>query len=166
MRYIVIFAWCAILLGCSLRFSQLSTRVLFVDEAITQIRVAGHTYAEMNAALFDGRQRGVRARKGNAEPNAGSAAEKVVASRVKEDAQHPPLFYLAELAIVRVFGNELFVWRLLPAVCGVLSIAAAYPLARELFPSSRAGLLAAAIMAVSPIERIYSDQAREYSLFV
>lgn len=166
MRCITIFAWCAILVGCVLRFSQLSTRVLFVDEAITQIRVSGHTYAEMNSALFDGRQRPIQVLRGYAQANAASTAGKVIASLAKEDAQHPPLFYVAELAIVRAFGNALVVWRLLSAVCGVLSIGAAYALARELFSDRDAPILAAALMAVSPIERIYSQQAREYSLFV
>jgi uncharacterized membrane protein len=165
VRYITILTWCAILVGCALRFSQLSTRVLFVDEAITQIRVAGHTYAEMNAALFDGRQRPVDVVRSYAQVDAGSTAGKVVVSLVKEDAQHPPLFYLAELAIVRAFGNALAVWRLFSAICGVLSVIAAYALARELFGDSRAPIMAAALMAVSPIERIYSQQAREYSLF-
>jgi uncharacterized membrane protein len=164
MRYITLLAWCAIVVGCLLRFSQLSTRVLFVDEAITQIRVAGHTDAEMNAALYDGRQRRVEVLRSYAQEDAGSTVGKVVASLAKEDAQHPPLFYVAELAIVRAFGNALVVWRLFPAICGVLSVAAAYALGRELFSDRRVQVMAAALMAVSPIERIYSEQAREYSL--
>ena len=58
----------------------------------------------------------------------------------------------------------MFVWRFLPALFGLLTIPAAYLLAREVFSDARPGLLAAALFAVSPIERIYSEQAREYSL--
>jgi uncharacterized membrane protein len=163
-QYLTILAWCAILAGCVLRFSQLSTRDVFVDEAITQIRVAGHTDAEMNATLYDGRQRTTAVLQSYAQVGAGSTAGKTVASLAKEDTQHPPLFYVAELAIVHAFGNALVVWRLLPALCGVLSIAAAYALARELFSDRRVQVLAAALTAVSPIQRIYSEQAREYSL--
>jgi uncharacterized membrane protein len=148
----------------ALRFGQLPGRALFIDEAITQIRVAGHTIAEVNARSYDGRQHTAQALRAGAQVDAASSVSAMVASLIKEDAQHPPLFYAAELGVVRLFGDSLLAWRLLPAIFGVLCIPAAYALARELFPDRRAALLAAALVAVSPIGRIYSEQAREYSL--
>lgn len=164
LRYLTILAWCAIVLGSALRFSQLSERALFVDEAITQLRVAGHTDAQLMRLLYDGKQRTVGAVRRYAEVDASSSVPRVVASLAREDAQHPPLFYVVELGVVRVLGNGLFVWRLVPALFGLLAVGAAYALAAELFADRSAGLLAAAAFAVSPIERIYSEQAREYSL--
>jgi uncharacterized membrane protein len=165
-RYVFLVAWCAILLGCVFRLTQLPTRVLFLDEAITQIRVSGHTGAEMMQTLYDGRQRTAHILREDSTVDANSSARRLIGSLEQEDAQHPPLFYLAELGFVRAFGNSLLAWRLLPAFFGILALPAAYALARELFYDTRAGLLAAALFAASPIQRIYSDQAREYSLLI
>jgi uncharacterized membrane protein len=161
----VIIACGVIFLGVCLRLNQLQTRTLFIDEAYTQMRVAGHTASEMIQAFYNGRSRTAQELRGYATVDATSSAGRLVTSLEKEDAQHPPLFYLAELGMVRLLGDALFSWRLLPAILGILAIPAAYMLARELFWDNHAGLLAAALFAVSPIERIYSQQAREYSLF-
>lgn len=163
-RWVCITAWSAIILGAALRFVQLPTRVLFVDEAVTEMRVAGHTYREMNAALFDGRQRTAGSLLQFARVGPGSTVGKLVRSLETEDAQHPPLFYVAEYAAVRALGDSTTAWRLLATLFGVACIPAAFLLARDLFEDAAAGLLAAALTAVSPIARIYSEQAREYSL--
>lgn len=163
-RYITVIAWCALIIGLLLRVTQLPTRTLFVDEAITQIRVSGHTAKDMLGAHYDGRWRTAPALRKDATVTAASSTGALVSSLIKEDAQHPPLYYIGELMVVRAFGDSLLSWRLLAAIFGVLAIPAAYLLARSLFSDARAGLMAAATFAVSPIERIYSDQAREYSL--
>lgn len=159
-------AWAAIVIGIVLRFSQLPTRALFFDEAVTQMRIAGFTATQMWDTLYDGKQRTALELRRYASADASASPQRTVASLADEDAQHPPLFYLAELGVVRLFGNALVVWRLLPALFGVLAIGAAYVLARQLFADTAAALLSAAVFALSPIERIYADQAREYSLLV
>jgi hypothetical protein len=164
MRYIAVVAWCALIAGVLLRVTQLPTRTLFVDEAITQLRVAGHTGREMVARHYDGRWRTALALRQDATVSAKSSDTSLVASLIKEDAQHPPLYYVGELLFVRAFGDSLLSWRLLGAIFGILAIPAAYMLASTVFADPRAGLMAAAVFAVSPIERIYSTQAREYSL--
>ena len=163
-RFITSLAWIAILFGMVLRLVQLPDRELFFDEAVTQIRVAGHTADEMWRTLYDGRQRSAYELHQFATVGPAASVAALLSSLVSEDAQHPPLFYLLELAFVKTFGSKLFIWRVLPALFGLLAIGAAYILARDLFGSARSGLVAAAFFAVSPIERIYSDQAREYSL--
>jgi uncharacterized membrane protein len=165
LRYISIVAWCAIILGAVFRLVQLPTRMFFDDEGITQMRVAGHTADEMWRTIYDGRQRTALALRQYTTVDASSTPARLIASLMSEDAQHAPLFYIAELGAVRAFGNALVVWRLLPALFGILGIAAAFALARALFTNAQTGLIAAALFAVSPIERIYSEQAREYSLF-
>jgi uncharacterized membrane protein len=166
IRYMTIVAWCAIIGGAALRLTDLPTRVYYHDEGYTQLRVAGHTAAEMMQAFYDGRPTSPAELRRYLDVDATSSAANLVSSLAREDAQHPPLFYLAELGFVKAFGNALVVWRLFPAIIGILAIAAAFAVARELFSDARAGLLAAAVFAVSPVERLYSDQAREYSLFV
>ena len=160
----MVIAWTAIVLGVFFRLAQLPTRILFIDEAVTLIRVAGHTDDEMTRALYDGRSRTVETMRRDAIVTPESSPPRLITSLIEEDAQHPPLFYLAELGMVRSFGNSLLVWRFLPALFGLLTIPAAYALARELFSDHEVGLVAAALFAVSPIERVYAQQAREYAL--
>ena len=73
---------------------------------------------------------------------------------------HPPLYYLALHFWLRL-GESEFAVRALSAVLGILTIGVAYALARELF-DQRAGLLAALLLALSPLHVGYSQEARMY----
>jgi len=163
-KFVQILAWTVIALGIFFRLYQLPTRTLFFDEAVTQLRIAGHTETELWQTLYDGQPRTAQTLRTTATVDQASSLAKTVASLAEEDAQHPPLFYILELGVVHILGNSLLAWRILPAIFGILSIGAAGALAQAFFPKTSAGLLAAAVFAVSPIERIYSEQAREYSL--
>lgn len=163
-RYIVALAVAAIIIGVASRIMGLPTRTLFIDESYTQMRAAGHTAQQMIQALYDGVQRSSAEIRSYAEVGATSTPQRLVQSYVVEDTQHPPFFYLLDYGVVRMFGNALPTWRVVSLLFGILVLPAAYLLAYELFGDKRSGVLAAAIFAVSPIERIYSDQAREYSL--
>jgi uncharacterized membrane protein len=73
---------------------------------------------------------------------------------------HPPLYYLALHFWLRL-GESEFAVRALSAVLGILTIGVAYALARELF-DQRVGLLAALLLALSPLHVGYSQEARMY----
>ena len=165
MRYITTVAWLAIFVGILLRLTQLPTRAVYADEEYTQLRVAGHTARELTEKFYNGIPVTAQVLSSYAIVEPSASPQRLLSSLEKEDSQHPPLFYLIELVFIKFVGNSLVSWRLLPAIFGILAIPAAYALARELFGNRHTALLAAAMFAVSPIERIYSDQAREYSLF-
>lgn len=75
---------------------------------------------------------------------------------------HPPLYYLLLRAWL-VFGTGEAAMRSLSAVIGVLTVLALYALGREL--SGRlTGLLAALLLAVSPLHVFYSQETRMYAL--
>jgi mannosyltransferase len=75
----------------------------------------------------------------------------------------PPLYYLLALAWTHVFGDGEVGLRSLSAVVGLASVPVAYLAGRELI-SSRVGLLAALMFAVSPILVWHSQDARAHSL--
>jgi hypothetical protein len=77
----------------------------------------------------------------------------------------PPLYYLLAWLWTRPFGTGEVGVRSLSALIGVLTIPAAYALARELV-SERAALIAAALVAVNPLLVWYSQEARAYALLV
>ena len=77
----------------------------------------------------------------------------------------PPLYYLLAWLWTRPFGTGEVGVRSLSALIGVLSIPAAFALARELV-SERAAVIAAALVAVNPLLVWYSQEARAYALLV
>lgn len=75
----------------------------------------------------------------------------------------PPLYFVLGWAWAHVFGDGAFALRSLSALAGTALVPLAYLCGRELV-SSRAGLLAAAFVAVNPFMVWYSQEAREYML--
>ena len=84
---------------------------------------------------------------------------------VAHSERSPPLYYLLAWAWSRLFGTAEVGLRSLSALFGTLTVPVAYLAAREL-ASRRAGLLAAAFVAVNPYLVWYSQEARSYALYV
>lgn len=76
---------------------------------------------------------------------------------------HPPLYYLVLSLWRGVFGASETALRGLSAVAGIGLVGLAWWLGRRLF-GIRAGLAAAALLAVSPFAVYYSQEARMYAL--
>jgi mannosyltransferase len=85
-----------------------------------------------------------------------------IAARTALDI-HPPLYYWLLHIWMRVFGGSEIAIRSLSAVAGVLLVAVVYVLGARLF-TTRVGLLAAFITAVSPFQVYYAQEARMYTL--
>ena len=77
----------------------------------------------------------------------------------------PPLYYVLAWLWTQPFGTGEVGVRSLSALAGVLTVPVAFALARDLV-SARAGLVAAALVAVNPLLVWYSQEARAYALVV
>jgi uncharacterized membrane protein len=75
----------------------------------------------------------------------------------------PPLYYALAWVWAQMFGTDPWGLRSLSALAGVATIPVAYLIGREL-RDRRAGLLAAALVAVNPMLLWYSQEARAYAL--
>lgn len=82
----------------------------------------------------------------------------------------PPLFYVLEWAWTRVFGDGEAGLRSLPALAGLLTVPVAFAIGRRAGAPAgkrkgeRAGLAAAALVAVNPLLVWFSQEARSYAL--
>lgn len=85
--------------------------------------------------------------------------------QVRASESNPPLYYVLAWGWAKAFGTDEFGLRSLTALFGAATIPVAYFAGREL-ASSRAGLIAAALAAVSPMLIWYSQEARSYALLV
>jgi len=77
---------------------------------------------------------------------------------------HPPLYYLLLKGFL-IFGQNEFVVRFLSALCGAGSVWMIYLLGRDLFNAST-GLIGALLMALSPLQVFYGQEARMYTLLL
>ncbi len=149
-------------LGTILRFANLDLKPLWMDEVITAIFSLGKGYHDLPLDVV-------------------LPAEKLqdvftyqpgqscfqIAQNLIDQSTHPPLFFCwmyGWLGWMSPLGeNWIAKLRSLPAVLGVLAIAAIYGVNRLAF-SKTSGLVAAMLMAVSPFAVYLSQEARHYTL--
>jgi mannosyltransferase len=84
---------------------------------------------------------------------------------VKASESNPPLYYVVAWAWSKAFGTGEVGMRSLSALFGAATVPVAC-LAARAAASARAGLIAAAIVAVNPMLIWYSQEARSYALLV
>jgi 4-amino-4-deoxy-L-arabinose transferase-like glycosyltransferase len=85
--------------------------------------------------------------------------------QVKGSESNPPLYYVLAWGWAKAFGTGEVELRSLTALFGAATVPVAFLIGREL-ASNRAGLIAAALVAVSPMLIWYSQEARSYALLV
>lgn len=89
---------------------------------------------------------------------------KIFLSSVSTFSAHPPLWFaLSKLAITGGWNETIL--RLPAAFAGIVSVPALYALSKRFF-DGRVALVAAALLACSPLDVIFSQNARNYALFV
>lgn len=166
-----------IALGIVFRFGNLN-QVYWHDETFTSLRMSGYTAPEVKADLFNGETLvTVDDLMQYQWPHAGRTIADTVNSLVVDDPQHPPVYYVLVRQWVAALGPSIWIARSLSALISVLSFPAMYWLCQELFVFADVkqrfttaqrrltGLLAIALLAVSPFHVLYSQEAREYALW-
>ena len=156
----------AIAIGSGVRFLNLEQKTVWNDEALSIHRVSGYSDEQINAEIFNGEAIDLQRLKSYQELDPASKDFDVVSILLRDNPQHPPVYYLFLRLWVKVFGESLFFWRSLSAVFSVAALAAVFLLCRELGESWQGASIAAAIASVSPLNIAYAQEAREYSLWV
>lgn len=152
----------AIAIGAGLRFWHLDAKPFWLDEVITAIFSLGRTYNDVPLeTLFP------HTALGQVFTLQPTTTCPEILHTVSTQSVHPPLFFCLMhrwLQMVAPLAQS-WVWKLraLPAMLGVIAIAALYLLNRRAF-SPQAGLAGAGLMAVSPFAVYLSQEARHYTL--
>ncbi|MDB9513727.1 glycosyltransferase family 39 protein [Kamptonema animale CS-326] len=152
-----------IVLGTALRFWHLDLKPLWMDEVITTLFSLGKNYNDIPLDLVFP----LNYLESIFTLKPGVTCSQI-AYTVATQSTHPPLFFCLMyqwLNFFHVDSLHSLTWKLraLPALAGVVTIAAIYYLNRVGF-SPAAGLAGAAIMAVSPFAVYLSQEARHYTL--
>jgi uncharacterized membrane protein len=151
-----------LLVGAALRFWNLDAKPLWLDEVITAIFSLGRSFNDV--PLDRAFPISELAQVFTLKPETTCAQ---IAETVATQSVHPPLFF-CWMHHWMTWVNHLpasWVWKLraFSALVGVGAIAALYQLNRIAF-SPNAGLMGAALMAVSPFAVYLSQEARHYTL--
>jgi uncharacterized membrane protein len=150
----------AILVGAVLRFSSLTDKPVWMDEVITAIFSLGRNADDVT--LEASVPVSALAQVFSLRPDTTCSA---ITRNVSQDSTHPPLFFCGLHAWLQLWPLTWpdWVWKMraLSALMGTVAIALAYGLNYRTF-SSRSGLLAAWLMALSPFAVYLSQEARHY----
>src|SRR4028119_488995 len=153
-------------LGIFFRFANLGQKVYWIDETYTSLRISGYTESEFIQEVVDGQARSIKYLQKYQRIN----SEKTVVDTVKglalEEPQIAPLYFIATRFWVQLFGDSVAVTRSMSAVFSLLALPCMYWLCLELFESSLTAWLAVSLLAVSPFQIVYAQEARPYSLFI
>lgn len=161
LHYLVLVG--AITLGIILRFWHLDLKPLWLDEVITALFSLGRNYNDVPLeAVFS-----VKRLEQIFSFNPAVSCSQI-AHNLATQSTHPPLFFCLMhkwlgIHVVGVLAHGLVWMRSLSALFGVSVIAAVYYLNRVAFAPA-AGLMGAAMMAVSPFGVYLSQEARHYTL--
>jgi uncharacterized membrane protein len=151
-----------IVLGIGLRFWQLEVKPLWLDEVITALITTGHRYRDVPLDRFFS----LSALDQIFALQPGVSCGQITQTLVTESV-HPPVFFCLLYQWLNWLQPSVNSWiwalRSLPALFGAALIIAIYFLNRIAFSPS-AGLMGAALMAVSPFAVYLSQEARHYTL--
>jgi len=163
LRFLIVVV---LVLGIFFRFANLGQKIYWVDESYTSLRISGYTEAELIQEVGDGKVRNIKYLQKYQRLN----SEKTVVDTVKglalEEPQLAPLYFVATRLWVQLFGDSVAVTRSMSAVFSLLALPCMYWLCLELFDSSLTAWLAVSLLAISPFQIVYAQEARPYSLFV
>lgn len=164
LRFLIIFL---LTMGILFRFFNLDSKVYCHDETYTSLRISGYRTTEVKQQIFNNR---VITKESFAQfqgANQQKSLNDTIMNLAKEDPYHPPLYYIIARLWMEIFGNSVTAIRSLSACISLLVFPCVYWLCRELFnvPLSVPGV-AIALIAISPIQLVYAQEAQEYILWL
>lgn len=190
-RSILALSLLAILTGTAMRFMQLDSKVYWHDEAHTGLRVSGYTSRDFVEQVFSNQHLTREELLSYQHPSADQGYQDTLRALMSRP-EHGPLYYL--LARLGFYGTEdaRVATRGVAALLSLLLLPAAWWFWRELFPAAasplahqgRAGpqlhqnpqqythqelglgaALLVALLALSPFQLVYAQEARQYGLW-
>ncbi len=154
-----------LVIGIFFRFANIDRKFYWIDETYTSLRVAGYTEAEMVKKFSYQQITSPSDLQKYQQINPEHNLTDTLHSLATEDSQHPPLYYILARYWAQWFGSSVTAMRSLPVAISLLVFPAIYWLAWELFASSTVAWMAIAIFAISPYHILFSQEARQYSLW-
>lgn len=153
-----------LILGIFFRLANLEQKPYWGDESLTSQRIAGYISTEFIDIIRESNVISVKEMEKYQRPNSDKDLFDAMEA-LATHAEHPPFYYLMARFWMQLFRDYVITPRGLSALISLLSFPCMYWLCLELFNSSIVGLVALAILTISPFHVIYAQEARQYSLW-
>jgi uncharacterized membrane protein len=153
-----------VVISTCLRFTHLDGRYYWNDEAVTGLRTSGYQIGDFKRQ-FDNRLIDWRDLQTFQQPKPGAGIDATIQSLAIEDAKHPPLYSILVWTWRRICGDSLLGIRAFSVIISLLTFPAVYWLTWELFASPPVAAIATLFVALSPVQLLYAQEARAYSLW-
>ncbi|WP_375506775.1 glycosyltransferase [uncultured Nostoc sp.] len=155
-----------LIIGISLRLTNLTAKPPWTDEFATLVFSLGNTF--LSVPLDQAITPDILLQP--LQPNPAASIGDVVHNLATQD-NHPPLYFVLAYLWMKLFSSDgglvsLFGARSLPAIIGAASIPCFYVLGKVAFRSKLVGHLTAAMIAVSPYGVFLAQEARHYTLAI
>jgi uncharacterized membrane protein len=164
-QYFKVLIYFLLAIGIFFRCYNIDSKLYWHDEVYTSIRTAGYNGQEIVSLAFNGEVISpsdlVKYQKLSAEKTWEDTLDKLI-----EHPEHPPLYYLLSRGWQELFGSSIAATRSLSVFFSLLLFPVIYWLCQELFNNPKVGWWTIGIIAVSPVQVLYAQEAREYSLLV
>jgi uncharacterized membrane protein len=163
--YLITLTGLCLILGITLRFSQIGIHVYWHDEVYTILRAFGTSTDEFKADIFDGKIHRVDELQQYQKFDSKKTIKDTLHA-LSFNPEHSPLYYLLVRFIAPYFDPPVAGARLLSAFISLLLFPAGYLIAKELFPQYKsAPLITLCLIALSPLQILYAREARQYMLY-
>lgn len=151
-------------LGLFFRFINLDSKVFWVDEVATAVRVSGYTISEVTHDLL---QQNI------VDFDILISYQKLGNSRTFVDSinalikspEHTPLYFLLTRIWMQLWGSSILVMRSLSAWLSLLIFPSLYWLCQELFNRPLVSCISLLLISISPFYVAYAQEARPYILW-
>ncbi|MEM6839989.1 MAG: glycosyltransferase family 39 protein, partial [Cyanobacteria bacterium P01_C01_bin.120] len=152
-------------IGVLLRLLNLSGKFFWIDEAFTAFRLSGFTESDLLQAWTDAPLITAGDLLQYQFPAAGTSFVTTIRELAVHEPQLPPLYFVLTRWWVQLLGDSIATIRSFSVLTSIAALPMLALLSRELFVSKLPAYIAVALMAVSPFQVLYAQEARPYSLW-
>ena len=165
-NWLKILVICLLVLTIFFRLAHPGQRIYWYDESFTSLAISGHTLDEVKQEVFHGEIINISALDKYQHINPDRGVGDTINYLVTSDPQHPPLYYSMVRLWAQIFGDSIGGVRSLSAVISLLIFPSIYWLCLELFSAPIVAWVALLLIAVSPLEVFFAQEARQYCLWM
>ena len=153
-----------VLLGFFFRFTNLSSKVFWVDEVATAVRISGYTISTVTNDLL---QQDIVNQETLLSYQTVNSARTINDSidALTKSPEHAPLYFVMTRFWMQWWGNSITVMRSLSVIFSLLILPSTYWLCQELFNRWQISYFSVGIISISPFYVAYAQEARPYSLW-
>ena len=163
--WLIIVVIIVIIIGIFFRVTNIDKKIYWHDEVYTSLRVAGYQSNEVTDTFFNGKIITTQELLKFQKLSLNTPFSQTIKS-LNTHPEHPPLYYIILRLWQNICGSSIIINRTLSIIFSLLVFPTIYWLSRELFNDKFVSFITVSLVAISPFQILYAQEAREYSLWI